>query len=316
MQHVNPPNSLRHMATCEQLLLAGDLFLATQELISLEAITPDSEQQWKRLHSLCVKLNDRTRAQIYTERFLGICNDNAVAHLACARNFLPNYDDRPRVRASVAAALENPRSDAGFWREVAEIQSVIADHEGVCNSARRSLALDPTDVDLREILISSLGALGREKRIRHECNLLAHFLAQSGAATPLRWARLARIAAEAGARKAASTYIDLAAASLSDANYGAHFELIRALILTKQPERAMKHLECLLVENSQNAWLWNTVLETAMRCMSYEIALIAIAQLRSLPCLGSEALYRLSATERVALRTQRGRLKPILQRWI
>jgi tetratricopeptide (TPR) repeat protein len=286
------------VASCEQLVAAGDLTAAKQQLLSLEAVAPRSEQEWKRLHSLCLSLNDRTRAQVYTERFLATYKGNAAAHLANARNFMAVYGDRIRAQQSVAEAMKSPTSDARFWREVAEIQNVIRDHEGVCDTARRSLSFDPSDVDLRELLISSLGVLELKREIRKECALLSHILLQSNNEDPLRWARLARIAAGAGAKKQAKEYIDLAIEYLSGVNYGADFELIRALILTDQSKRAMTQLKSLMNENSQNRWLWETLIETAMSGQCYDIALIAIDCLKAIPCHDPEVLYRLSLMEK------------------
>jgi tetratricopeptide (TPR) repeat protein len=288
------------------MLAAGELAEAKQLLSLVELVTPRDEQQWKRLHTLCLALNDRTRAQVYTERFLETCSNCAAAHLASARNFIPNRGDWDRVRGAVAAAVSNPGSDAGFWREVAEIQSAIQNHEDACEAARKSLALDPTNLDLRELLIVSLGVLKRMKELRAECALLAQALIESGAEDPLRWARLARIAADAKAIKEAKQYIDTAIGQLPQVNYGADVELVRALLLTNQPERAKPHMENLLKEGSRNLWLWKTILETAMRGRHYEIALKAIARLKGLAYLDPEFVYQLSVMERIASRPQAG----------
>jgi tetratricopeptide (TPR) repeat protein len=304
------------VASRERLLAAGDLAAARQQLLSLEAIVPGNEREWKRLHSLCLALNERTRAQVYTERFLRAAKDNTAAHLASARNFMSEYANRERARESVRAALENPSSDAAFWREVAEIQYTIQDHEAACFSAWKAISLDPDDADLRELLISSLAVLRRTSELRRECLLLSHCLMHADNKDPLRWARLGRIAAEAGAKKRAKTYIDLAVGYLSDVNYGADFELVRALILTNQAKRATKHLEPLLKENSQNSWLWRTLLDTAMSRGCYSIALTVIKCLQALPYQDPEFLHRLSLTEKTALTAREGGLQGTLLRWI
>jgi hypothetical protein len=59
------------------------------------------------------------------------------------------------------------------------------------------------------MIISSLGTLNRFREVRRECALLAKCLEQSGESKPLRWARLARIAAETGAIRQARLYIDI-----------------------------------------------------------------------------------------------------------
>lgn len=294
------------VASCERFLAAGDLVAAREKLSAIETIAPSTEAEWKRLYSLALNLNDQSRAQVYTEKFLQVCENNTSAHLASARHFMPVYADRIKVKASLTAALENPRQDACFWREVTKIQSAIEDHEGVLRSAKQALALDPADLELREILISSLGVLRRTSEIRGESKRLAYFLTQSRVAEPLRWARLARIAAEAGALRQAKNYIDISIGCLDGINYGADFELARALLLTNQAPRAMTHIECLVRENSQNSWLWQTLVNTAMQTRSYEIALIAIARLKAIPYQDPEFLYRLSLTEKTASQKKSG----------
>jgi tetratricopeptide (TPR) repeat protein len=295
-------------------LAAGNLEAARQQLMSLEHVTPATEQIWKRLHTLCLKLNDRTRAQVYTERFLGVCNDNASAHLAYARNFGSANRDRDRILEAVAAALRNPGSDAGFWREVAKLQSDVQEHELACDSARKAISLDPGNVEIRELLISSLRLLKRGSQVRTECALLALCLRQSKEQDPLCWARLARLAAEAEAKKQARAYIDVAAGLLSKADHGAEFELIRALIFTRQPKRVMRYLDSLLSDRTRNTWLWTTLIDISMSRRYYDIALKAIAGLRAIPYQDPELLYRMSLHEKTA--RSGGFLKRIRLDWI
>ncbi len=141
-------------------------------------------------------------------------------------------------------------------------------------------------------------------------------LTRADAKEPLRWARLARIAAEAKAGKEAKTYINLAIGYLSDVNYGADFELVRALLLTGQASRAMKHLENLVKDNSQNNWLWKTLVDTAMNARSYEIALIAIGRLKALPYLDPEFRYCLGVTERTASKQLNTGWAKTVQHWL
>ena len=307
----------RVLVSCGQLVAEGDLAAARLQLRSLEAVVPNCEQQWKHLHSLCLTLNERTLAQVYTERFLRLREDSAAAHMASARNFMSVYADRQKVQQSLAAALLRPGPDAPFWREVAEIQYAIQDHKAACESVRRAITTAPDDPDLRELLLSSMAILRRTKEIRNECSHLASCLERSETKDPLRWARLARITAEAGYTRQARGYIDLAVEYLSDTtNYGADFELIRALILTGQTRRAGRHLESLQRENSQNIWLWKTLLDTAMSRRCYSIALIVLRQLKALPYLDPESAYRISLTESIVFSSQRTGLKHFLLRWI
>ena len=132
-------------------------------------------------------------------------------------------------------------------------------------------------------MISALGNLRRVSEVRRECARLANCFLTSNQHDPLRWARLSRIAAEAGARRQAKTYIDYSVNCLSGVNYGADFELTRALILTGQRKRAMTHLQNLVEDNSQNVWLWNTLIELAMFRRYHDLALIAIRQLKAIP---------------------------------
>ena len=60
----------RTIDLCEQLMASDDKTAAKALLLSLEKLTPKSENEWERLHSLCLRLGERTRAQVYTERFL------------------------------------------------------------------------------------------------------------------------------------------------------------------------------------------------------------------------------------------------------
>jgi tetratricopeptide (TPR) repeat protein len=309
-----PEDVLSVIVECERLFAAGEVDAAKQRLLSLQSVTPVSEGEWKGLHSICLKLKDRTRAQLYTERFLGVCKDNASAHLANARNFGSVNNDRDRILESVDAALRNPPSDAGFWREIATIQKDVREYEAACDSARKSIFLDPTDAETRELLISSLGILWRTSEIRSECSLLARCLTESNEKNPGRWASLARIAAEYGATKQAKAYIDIAAGYISNVSYGAEVDLIRALILTRQPKRAMKHLEHMLAADSKNSWLWDTLLATAMSRGYYDIALIAIARLKAIPYQDPEFLYRLSLKEKSA--RSGGFLKGVVLNWV
>lgn len=305
---------LQTIILCEQLVASDGAAAAKQLLLSLENVTPDSEEEWKRLHSLCLRLNERTRAQVYTERFLRGHKDSATAHLANARNFISLPRDWPRVKESMTAALSNPGTDKEFWREVATLQFSIHENEAACISARKAISLDPGDVEMRELLISALGILQRLGEIRRECAQLADCLVQSKQNDPLLWARLSRIAAEAGARKQARSYIDSAAECLSGVNYGADFELTRALILTSQPKRAMIHLQHLVEDNSQNTWLWNTLVDMAMLRRYYDIALIAIRQLKAIPHQDPEFLYRLSRTEQAASKARGSFLSRFIRR--
>ncbi len=304
------------LAACEQLVAAGDLVTARERLLALERVSPANEREWKRLHTLCLELKDRTRAQVYTERFLLVCNNSAAAHLANAQNFGLVSRNRDRVLESIAEALRNPGVDAGFWKEIAKLQNGVHDHEAACTSARNSILLDRTDIEVREILISSLGVLKLKRETRIECAALAECLVQSRHKDPLRWARLARIAAEVGANRQAKSYIDKTAEYLSDVNYGGEFELIRALLLTGQPKRAMKHLQHFLGDGSQNTWLWTTLLEIAMSRRYYDIASIIVARLKDFPHLDPEFLYRLSLTEKIAIRSRVGILNRFVQKWI
>jgi tetratricopeptide (TPR) repeat protein len=304
------------VAECEQLFAADDADRAKQRLLSLQSVTPVSEGEWKALHSLCLKLKDRTRAQLYTERFLVVCEDNAAAHLANARNYASAYRDRDRILEAVAAALRNPGSDAEFWREVARLQRDVQEHEAACVSARKAITSDPTDVEMRELLISSLGVLERTAEIRNECELLANCLSRANLNDPLRWASLARIAAEAGAKRRARSYIELTVGYLTGVDYGAEFELIRALILTSQHRRAKQHLEHLLGANSENIWLWTTLLEMAWARQYYDIALIAIARLKAIPYQDPEFYRRLDLQASVASKSSGTILEWFIRRWI
>jgi predicted Zn-dependent protease len=306
--------TLAAVAACEALLESGDLAAARQQLESLGSVTPASECEWNRLHSLCLRLKDHTRGQLFTERFLGVCNDSALAHLANAQSFGSVNRNRDRILASIAAALKNPRSDSGFWYEVAKIQKNVNEHDAACDSARTSISLDPMNVEARELLIASLGVLKRRSEIRSECVLLARCLTQSNDKEPSRWARLARLAAEALAMKQAKSYIDIAAGYLSSSSYGAEVDLILALIMTRQPRRAMKHLQHLLEANSKNTWLWTALIESAMSRRYYDIALVAITQLKAIPFQDPEFLYRMSLTEKTA--RSGGFLKRIVLDWI
>lgn len=223
------------LAECERLLEIGDTAGATQQLLSLTTLTPVDEQEWKRLHTLCLGLEQTTRAQLYTERFLRICKDNAAAHLANARNFLPNHGDWDQVRKAITEAQKNPRPEAGFWLEIAKMQKDMRDDKATIISARKSISFDPINVEVRELLIASLGVLRRQSEIRSECLALARCHTQSNETDPSRWASLARLAAEAGARKQARKYIDIAAEHLSNGSYGPEVDLVRALILTHSP---------------------------------------------------------------------------------
>src|SRR4051794_39370271 len=144
------------VAECDRLLAAGDLPAAKEKLLALDDAKPANEQEWTCLHSICIRLGDRTRAQVFTERFLEVHEDNAAAHLANARNFGSVTRDRDRILESVARALKNPRPDADFWREITSIQSGLKEHEAACESARKTIGFDPGDVAVREILIASL----------------------------------------------------------------------------------------------------------------------------------------------------------------
>jgi tetratricopeptide (TPR) repeat protein len=314
----DPDANARVISACERLLEAGDLAAAKEELLLIDAMTPDNEADWSRLHAICLKLKDRTRAQLYTERFLKVCPDSATAHLANARNFMPNMGDWDRVRDELAAALGNPGSDAEFWREVARIQSAIRDRAAACMSARKAIALDPADAEIRELLILSLRVLRLRGEVRVESERLARCLQQYHPADPLRWASLARLAAETGpaARKQAKAYIDIAAGYLTKVNHGAEFELIRALIMTKQPARAMRYLQSLMAGKSQNSWLWTTLIDMATSRRYFEIALVAIAGLKAIPHLDSELLDRINLTEKRALKSVGRNLKGSVLRWI
>lgn len=304
------------VAACEQLLVAGDITEAKQTLLSLEAVTPDNEQEWKRLRSLCVRLKDRTRAQVYTERFLRVHPENAAAQLVCARNFLPNRLDWDRVRAALAAALRNPGADAGFWAEVAQIQLTIGETRAACVSARRAVALNLTDLDTREFLISTLSASRRKNELRKECAAFARCLVEANHERPLRWAKLARIAAGAGSMRQARTYIDVAEGYCTKVNPGAQFELIRALILTRQARRALRFLESYLENNNPDKEQWTTILNLAMSRRYHEIALMAIGRLKAFPYQDPEYLYRLSLKEKTALKSGGIDLKGIVSRFI
>ena len=86
---------------------------------------------------------------------------------------------------------------------------------------------------------------------------------------------------------------------LSNVSYGAEVDLVRALILTRQPARAMKHLQHLLAAaGSKNTWLWNTLIDTAMSYRYYDVALVAIEQLKAIPHRDPEFLYSLSVKEK------------------
>jgi tetratricopeptide (TPR) repeat protein len=268
------------------------------------------------LHSICLKLKDRTRAQVYTERFLGVCSDNAAAHLANARNYGSVNLDRDRILAAVAAALRNPGSSAEFWREVAKLQSDVMEYVAACDSARRAITLDPDDIEIRELLISSLGVLRRKPEIRKECELLGRRLVQAELEDPLRWARLARIAAEAGASKQSKAYIDVAARFISNVDHGAEVELIRALILTGQPKRVMKYLDSLLSTSTQNTWLWKTLIELAMSRRYYDIVSKSVAGLKAVPNMDPELLYRISLIEKTISEQGSTGLKDLLYRWL
>jgi predicted Zn-dependent protease len=284
------------------------------KLIELDAAIPRDERQWSCLHSVCLGLNERTRAQVYTERFLKTHSDCTEAHLASARNFLSAYEGWSHVRDAVAAALKNPRSDAKFWQEIAEIQSAVRDHDGVLISAGKSLALEPTNSELREKLIYSLGVLRKSPEVRKQCKMLATFLDTTKVEDPLRWARLARIAVEAGDAKASRMLIDRAISLQLGINYEADFELVRALLLTGQEKRAMPHLQKLLVNNSQNVWLWKTLLNAALLMKSHVIALTVINQMKILPNLDSEFTYRLNELEKTISRRPARFLKGVIWR--
>jgi hypothetical protein len=114
--------------------------------------------------------------------------------------------------------------------------------------------------------------------------------------------------------KQAKSYIDIAAAHLSDVSYGAEIDLIFALIFTKQPRRAMKHLQHLLEANSKNTWLWTAIMNAAMSRWYYDIALVAIAQLKVIPYQDPEFLYRVSLTEKTA--RSGGFLKRFVLDWV
>jgi predicted Zn-dependent protease len=301
-----PEDLIASIENIEHLLAAGDVVSAKTALVSLDGRIPRDEAQWKRLYSLCHALNDRTRAQIVTENFLRLNSDSAVAHLAYARIFISIYDARSRVREAVASALKDPKPEPKFWQEVAEIQSAIQDHEGVCRSAPESLTLAPNNIEIREILIYSLGVLKRLKEVKTECNLLADNLRSLGNKDPLRWARLSRIAAEAGAAKAALDYVGLAEGYLQTVNYEVHFEIARALLLTNQADRAKKHLDNLFDHDSQNVWLWKTILNTALSVKLFEVALKAIEKIKAIPFQDPEFLHRLSLTEKDTQARQRG----------
>jgi tetratricopeptide (TPR) repeat protein len=288
------------LAECERLLETGDIAGAGQRLLSLANLTPVDEQEWKRLHTLCLGLKQTTRAQLYTERFLRVCKDSAAAHLANARNFVPNYGDWNQVRKAIAEAQKNPIPEAGFWFEIARMQKDMRDDEAAIVSARKSISFDPINVEVRGLLIAALGVLRRQSEIRSECLALARCHSQSDEPDPSRWASLARLAAEAGARKQARKYIDIAADHLSNVSYGAEVDLVRALILTRQPARAMKHLRHLLAAGSKNTWLWNTIIVTAMPYRYYDVALVAIEQLKAIPHQDPEFLHSLSVKEKTA----------------
>jgi tetratricopeptide (TPR) repeat protein len=302
------------LAECERLLETGDTAGAKQQLLSLATLTPADEKEWKRLHKLCIGLEQTTRAQLYTERFLRVCKNSAAAHLANARNFLPNRNDWDQVRKAIAEAQKNPRPEAGFWFEIAKMQKDIRDYEVAIVSARKSISFDPINVEARELLIAALGVLRQQNEIRGECLALARCHTQSNETDPSRWASLARLAAEAGASKQARKYIDIAAEHLSNVSYGAEVDLVRALILTRQPERAMKHLRHLLAAGSQNTWLWNTLIDTAMSYRYYDVALVAIEQLKAIPHQDPEFLYSLSVKDKTA--RSGGFLKRIVLDWL
>jgi tetratricopeptide (TPR) repeat protein len=300
---------------CEILVRSGDLPNAKQRLPLIERLTPTNEEEWQRLHKLCIDLGDRTRAQVFTERFLKVDASNAMAHIACARNFLPIYSEHDRVKQCLTTALGNPRHDFAFWKEVAIIQNAVADHVGACESARKALEMCPFDTNLRELRIFSLIALGRSKEVREECGKVARWYTASTVADPVQLARLARTAAEARVHKLAKVYIGLALGYMPTVNCAADVELVRAMLLTRQARRAIPHLNNLLMENSQNLWLWQTLLETAMSVRSYDIALIVIRQIKSLPYVDPEYAWRLRVMEKTASRSWRNTFGRALIRW-
>jgi predicted Zn-dependent protease len=306
----------RELDICERLFDEGNPKGARLKLMLLEGLKPTTEDQWKRMYSLSLKLGDRTRAQLATEGFLEVCRDNATVHLAYAKSLISMYDNWDRVRAALAAALKNPVHTSEFWRDSAEIQSAIDDHEGARESARKSLKLDPTNLDLREILITSLCFLGRTREALVECKIVAHGLANTEVQEPLRWARLARIAAEGGALKASKAYIERSVVCLTEVSRITDFELVRALLLTKQAARARPHFESLLQENTPNSWLWTTLLRTAMQTGDYEFALEAIARLKALPYPDPEFIIRLNAIEAKALKRRDSKLTKFIRRWL
>jgi predicted Zn-dependent protease len=291
---------------CQQLFDSGDSNGARAKLLDLEAFSPRDEQQWVRLHSICLALNDRTRAQVYTERFLSLHTDNVEAQLANARNFMSTQFNWDRVRESLAAALKHPRTDAKYWHDIAEIQSAIRDHDGVLSSAGKSLTLEPSNADLREKLIYSLGVLKHLKEVRRECRTLATLLDSTKVENPVRWARLARIAVEAGDAKSSKKFIDRAISYKLTDNYEADVELLRALLLTRQSKRAMPHLQSLLVDDSKNVWLWKTLLNTAILVKSHDIAALIVKRMKRLPYQDADFALRLSQVEEMVSRRPGG----------
>jgi predicted Zn-dependent protease len=301
-----------NIGLCQRLFESGDLDGAREKLVELEAVIPRDERQWSRLHYICLGLNERTRAQVYTERFLSTHGDCTEAHLASARNFLSAYESWGHVTESVRAALAHPRNDAKFWREIAEIQSAIRDHDGVLSSATKSLALEPSNSELREKLIYSLGVLKKSHEIRQQCKILATFFDKATVDDPLRWARLARIAVEAGDIKASKRLIDRAISLHLSINYEADFELVRALLLTGQAKRASPYLQNLLAGNTENVWLWKTLLNAALSVKSNDIALPIINQMKTLPNQNADFTFRLSQALKTVSR--RPLLKGLLRR--
>ena len=57
------------IAVCERFLAANDIQLAKEKFETLENLAPVTENEWERLFQLAHKLGDRSRAQVYTERF-------------------------------------------------------------------------------------------------------------------------------------------------------------------------------------------------------------------------------------------------------